>query len=43
MDLHLRSYSKGHIDVMIKEEIEEERCFITGSYGHPRVEEKKAS
>lgn len=41
--MHLQSYSKGLIDVLVKEGIGEGIYFITSFYEHPKMEDKKAS
>lgn len=43
VDVSLWNYSRGHIDVMVNFGIEEEACFITRFYGHPKVEIRKDS
>lgn len=43
LDVHLQSYSKGHIDLLIKEGLGEGKCFLTGFYRHPKVEKRRAS
>lgn len=40
LDVVLQSFSKCHIDILIKSVLSEDPCFLTVLFGNPRMEER---
>lgn len=41
IDIELQSFSKRHVDVLVRKGLGEGACYIIGFYGNPRVEDRE--